>query len=174
VTVPAELDPPATVDGLSESVLGRGPCEVSTALCVTPPPVPVIVAVRVAAFAEVETAKLALVAPAGIVTDWGTVATVVFELDRVTTSPPDGAVWFEVTTPVELAPAFRVDGASESVDSVVGGGVVDIGFRVKSAVSVTPPPLTEMVTTVCVETATVEMMKPPAAANCGTITEFGT
>jgi hypothetical protein len=79
-----------------------------------------------------------------------------------------------VTTPVEPVPAFRVDGLSESVDNVDGGGAVDIGLRVKPAVSVTPPPLTEMVTTVCVETATVEMMKPPAAANCGTITELGT
>jgi hypothetical protein len=53
-----------------------------------------------------------------------------------------------VTTPVEVVPAFKVDGLSESVDNVVGGGVVDIGFRVRSAFSVTPPPLTEMVTTV--------------------------
>jgi hypothetical protein len=69
VTVPVDVVPPDTVDGLSERALGRGPCEVRTALCVAPPPVPVIVAVRVDAFAEVETAKLALEAPAGIVTD---------------------------------------------------------------------------------------------------------
>jgi len=69
VTVPAELDPPETVDGFSETALGRGPCEVRTADCVAPPAVPVIVVVRVAAFGEVETGKLALTAPAGIVTD---------------------------------------------------------------------------------------------------------
>jgi hypothetical protein len=92
VTVPVDVVPPATVDGISESVLGRGPCEVSTADCVTPPPEPVIVAVRVAALAEVETGKLALELPAGMVTDCGTVATVVSELDSVTTSPPEGAV----------------------------------------------------------------------------------
>jgi hypothetical protein len=174
VIVPVDVAPPATVDGLSETALGRGPCEVSTADCVTPPPEPVMVAVRVALLAEVETGKLALEPPAGMVTDCGTVATVASELDSVTTSPPDGAVWFDVTTPVEPVPAFMVDGLSESVDNVVGGGVVDIGFRVRLAVSVTPPPLTKMVTTVCVETATVEMMKPPAAANCGTVTELGT
>ena len=135
---------------------------------------PVIVAVRVAAFAEVATAKLALNPPAGIVTDWGTVATVVSELDNVTTSPPEGAVWFDVTTPVEPAPAFRVDGLSESVDNVVGGGVLENGSTVSVAVSVTPPPLTEMVTIVRVEGGVVEMMNPPAAANCGTVTELGT
>jgi len=69
VIVPVDVAPPATVDGLSETALGRGPCEVSTADCVTPPPEPVMVAVRVAALAEVETGKLALKPPAVMVTD---------------------------------------------------------------------------------------------------------
>jgi hypothetical protein len=98
----------------------------------------------------------------------------VFELDSVTTSPPDGAVWFEVTTPVEPAPAFRVDGLSESVERAADGGVLGNGSTVSVAVSVTPPPLTEIVTIVLVEGGVVEMMNPPAAANCGTVTEVGT
>jgi hypothetical protein len=92
VTVPVDVVPPATVDGFSESAAGRGPCEVRTADCVTPPPEPLIVAERFVALAEVETGKFALNPPAGMVTDWGTVATPVLELDSVTTSPPDGAV----------------------------------------------------------------------------------
>src|SRR5262245_18293518 len=147
---------------------------VSTADCVAPPAEPVIVAVRVVVPVEVDTVKLALDAPAGIVTDAGTVATVVAELDRLTTSPPVGAVWFDVTTPVDVAPPVTVDGLTDSVESAAAGGVLGNGSTVSVALSVTPPPVTEIVTSVLVAGAVVEMMNPPAAANCGTMTEFGT
>ena len=133
-----------------------------------------IVAVRVVFPGEVDTAKLALDAPAAIVTDAGTVATVVSELEMLTMSPPAGADWVEVTTPVELAPPVSVEGLSDRVASAAGGGVLGKGSTVSVALSVTPPPLTEMVTTVLVDGAVVEMMNPPAAANCGTVTEPGT
>ncbi len=55
-----------------------------------------------------------------------------------------------------------------------GGGGAATGSSVSCAVSVRPPPETEMSTTVRVVTATVEMLNPPAAANCGTITMDGT
>src|SRR5207248_1746223 len=96
------------------------------------------------------------------------------ELKCGTTGTPVGAVCVEVTTPVELAPPVSVDGLRERVASAAGGGVLGKGSTVSVAVSVTPPPLTEMVTTVLVEGGVVEMMKPPAAANCGTVTEVGT
>ena len=53
---------------------------------------------------------------------------------------------------------------------VDGGGGVPTGSSVKVAVNVTPPPDTEMSTSVRVDTAWLEMWKPPAAANRGTMT----
>ena len=43
----------------------------------------------------------------------------------------------------------------------VGGGAGADGFTVRFAVLVTPPPETEIVTTVCVLTELVKMLKPP-------------
>ena len=44
--------------------------------------------------------NVAVVAPAGTVTDAGTLAADAFELERVTTVPPAGATAFRVTVPV--------------------------------------------------------------------------
>jgi hypothetical protein len=165
VTVPVEPAPPVTVVGFRVSVLGIGPFTVMGAVSVVPPPVAVIVDVRVVVEAVVETVNDAAVPPAGTVTDAGTLAAAVFELDSETTSPPEGAPVLSVTTPVELLPLATVEGLSDNVDSVAGGGVLGTGSSVRVAFSVTPPPLTEIVTSVRVLTARVSMMKPPAAAN---------
>jgi hypothetical protein len=68
----------------------------------------------------VETVKVALVLPAGIVTLAGTVATVVALLARATTIPPEGAEPVSVTVPVEDMPPSTELGFSLSEVSATG------------------------------------------------------
>ena len=56
----------------------------------------------------------------------------------------------------------------------VGGGAAASGFTVKFAVLVTPPPETEIVTTVWALTAVVKILKPPEVVPAGIVTPFGT
>ena len=56
----------------------------------------------------------------------------------------------------------------------VGGGVGAVGFTVRLALLVTPPPETEIVTTVWVLTALVKMLKPPAVVPAGITITLGT
>jgi len=56
----------------------------------------------------------------------------------------------------------------------VGGGAAGAGLTVRLAVLVTPPPDTEIVTTVCVLTALVKMLKPPVVEPAGIVTPPGT
>jgi hypothetical protein len=121
VTVPWELVPPVTLDGLTATADNAAGCEtgliVSAALRVTPPYAPPIVAVVAAEVAAVETVNVWLVAPAAIVMLAGSVAPVLL-LVRVTTAPPDGAALVSVTVPVEVFPPTTVVGLSDSAESV--------------------------------------------------------
>jgi hypothetical protein len=56
----------------------------------------------------------------------------------------------------------------------VAGGGADVGFTVKLAVLVTPPPETEIVTTVWTLTELVKMLKPPVVDPAGIVTPLGT
>lgn len=56
----------------------------------------------------------------------------------------------------------------------VGGGVDAEGLTVRFAVFVTPAPDTEIVTTVCVLTELVKMLKPPVVEPAEICTPFGT
>jgi hypothetical protein len=56
----------------------------------------------------------------------------------------------------------------------VGVGAGAVGFTVRLAVLVTPPPETEIVTIVCVLTALVLMLKPPVVEPEGINTKLGT
>lgn len=56
----------------------------------------------------------------------------------------------------------------------VGVGVGALGFTVKLALLVTPPPETEIVTIVCVLTELVKMLKPPVVEPAGIVTPLGT
>lgn len=140
------------------SVVGGAAFTVSTALRLAPPAVAVIVAFPEPA---VDTVKDALVAPAGTVTEPGTLA-IPLELASDTASPPDGAAPESVTVPVELVPDVTADGLSMSA---VALGPVATGSRVNVADNVAPPPDTEIVTAVRVVTGEVTMLNPPAAAN---------
>jgi len=69
--------------------------------------------------------------------------------------------------------AFDTGDKSAGVPGVGGGGAA-VGLIVKLAVLVTPPPETEIVTTVCTLTEVVEMLKPPVVEPAGIVTPFGT
>lgn len=62
----------------------------------------------------VVTAKLALVAPAAIVTEAGTLPATALLLDKLITAPPIGAGPFIVTVPVDEFPPPTSDGAKLS------------------------------------------------------------
>lgn len=72
--------------------------------------------------ADVGTANVALVDPAGTVTLAGTLATAVLLLDSDTTAPPLGAPEVSVTVPVEPVPPVTLDGFTETADSEAGAG----------------------------------------------------
>jgi hypothetical protein len=68
-----------------------------------------------------------------------------------------------------------LDAGDKSVGAtgVTGVGGVS-GLTVKLAVLVTPPPETDIVTTVWVLTEVVKMLKPPVVEPAGIVTELGT
>ena len=80
-----------------------------------------------------DTENVADVAPCAIVTEAGTVAAAVFELERATTAPPDPAADVSVTVPVADCPPTTVAGLTE-MPLRLGGG----GFTVRPNVSLTP------------------------------------
>ena len=87
-----------------------------------------------AATACVLTVKLALLAPAGMVTVAGTLAAPLL-LESATCAPPDGAAALSVTVPVDdCAPPLTLVGFSVNEETVTGGGVT-----VSEAVRVVPP-----------------------------------
>ena len=118
--------------------------------------------VDVAGPAVVVTAKVALEAPAGTVTLAGTMTRSGSPLERLTVVPPDGATTLNLTVPVAEPPAVTLDGVTVTPASTGGGGGgAPCGFTVNVAVSVTPPPATEIVTGVDTETDEVKMSNPP-------------
>jgi hypothetical protein len=72
-------------------------------------------------------------------------------------------------------PTFASFAGDKSAGAPGVGGVVGAsGLTVRLAVFVTPPPETEIVTTVCVLTELVKMLKPPAVEPAGITTPLGT
>ena len=87
-----------------------------------------------AATACVLTVKLALLAPAGMVTLAGGLAALLL-LESATCAPPDGAAALSVTVPVDdCAPPVTLVGFSVSEETVMGGGLT-----LSEAVRVVPP-----------------------------------
>ena len=96
----------------------------------------------------VEIAKVAEVLPAGTVTAAGTVARDFFALDRLTSTPPEGAAAVSFTVPTDEPPAVTADGLSASDESLGaagggggggGGGGWGAGLAVSAAVLLAPP-----------------------------------
>ena len=118
------------------------------------------------------TVKVVLVAPAGTVTVDGTVAAPGWLLVSDTTVPPDGAALGSVTVPVAGLPPATLVGLTLKDESVAGGGGVPAGFTVRLAERVTPPPVTEIVTTVGTETTAVMIWIAPLVLKAGIRTLF--
>jgi hypothetical protein len=104
VSVPVEEAPPPTVVGLNVTVVSAaGVAEIATVFD-TPASVAVSVEDAFAATPSVVTVKVTLVAFVATVTDTGTVAQVVSELDSATAKPDEAAFPFKVSVPVTLLP----------------------------------------------------------------------
>jgi len=172
VTVPVEEVPPTTLVGLTVTALSgeeAGELMVIGANRIVSPSLAVSWAV-VAATLNVVTVKLALVAPAGTVTLAGTLAESGRLLERVTTLPPDGAAFGSVTVPVAGLPPLTLAGLTVNEERAGGGGGVPAGFTDKAADWVTPPPVTEIVTTVGTVTNLCRMEKLPLVLPARTMT----
>jgi len=139
------------------------------ALRLVPWYVPVTVQLVVIRTMLVVTVKVALVAPAGIVTLAGGVHAALLS-ESATTAPPAGAGPFSVTVPVEFP-------SSGPPMTLVGFRVSEVraaGSTVSVSVRVAPPKVAEMVDVVDVATALVPMLKFALVAPAGTVTLAGT
>lgn len=137
-------------------------------LRLAPPPVAVIVAGVDAVTLLVAIANVALDAPCATVTLAGTVAAAVL-LESDTDMPPAGAAALSVTVPCDAVPPVTVDGLTDTADTV-GVVVAASASTVRAADCVTPPPVTEIVTTVCVATCDVKTLNAAAVAPAGMVT----
>jgi len=104
VTVPVDAVPPVTDPGLKARPVSFGAVTVRVATWLVVAKEAVMFDVESVATATVVTVKVAVDAPAGTVTEPGTVATAVFDETRFTEYPPVGALPVRVTVPVEVKP----------------------------------------------------------------------
>ena len=79
---------------------------------------------------DVATWKVALVAPAAMVTLAGVLAAAALA-DSITTAPPDGAAVVSVAVPVELLPPTTLDGFIATVDSD-GAAAIACGVNLRT------------------------------------------
>lgn len=173
VMVPCDGLPPVTLAGLTVRAASVG----DGVAAVIPSPVDRIVfpfcaesRTVVPATGNVVTVKVALVVPAGTVTLAGTLAAAGRLLDSATIVPPAGAALGTVTVPVAGFPPGTLVGLTVNADSVGAGGGVPSGFTVRSAASVTPPPVTEIVTTVVWDTDLGRIWMAPLVLPAGIVT----
>ena len=163
VTVPCDAVPPVTLAGLTasddnEAVGGGVDGDINiTALRLTPPNPPPMVADVTAVTDTVLTVNVALVAPAATITLPGTVAALVLLLVSMTTAPPAGAEPVSVTVPCEAAPPVTLTGLTASDDNESAGGAP--GFTIRGASCCTPPAVAKTVSAVCVVTKAVGTWK---------------
>ena len=112
------------------------------------------------------TTKVALLAPAGIVTLGGTVATLVSEDPSAMTTPAAWAFPISETVPVDGIPPTRLNGLREGTWRMAGS-------TVNEAVTVTPPLAAEIVTGVGFWTPAVGTANVANVAFAGTVTLAG-
>ncbi len=128
VTVPVEVNPPKPEPG-EAVMLERCPGRiVRFASLVEPRPVEVMPATVAEFTAVVVTVKVAVVAPAGITMDAGSVALVEFDAS-VSVEPPVGAGLVMVTVPVELTPPATTVG-DRVIELCCGGFTVRVWLLV--------------------------------------------
>lgn len=120
-----------------------------------------------AATPSVVTVNVADEAPAGTVTEAGTVAAAMFELERKTGTPPAGAAAEIVTAPVTSLPPTMVVGAS--VRPVGRGAVV-----VSDAFAKEAPRAAEMMFAISLPTSAVVAVNVAVDAASGRVTDVGT
>jgi len=117
VTVPVDELPPVTLVGLNVSPVGAGAFTVSVPVAEVLLAEAVVVAVTLAATAVVPIVNVAVVLPAGTVTETGT-ETGPLVLLRLTARPPAGAAPLRVTVPVDGVPPVTLDGLNVTLDGV--------------------------------------------------------
>ena len=133
VTVPVEGFPPTTVTGASVRPVGTGAVAVMELATEDAPRVAVMTAPLSITTGSVEAVNVIEDEEDGTVTDAGTVATVVSEDERETSSPPAGAGPLRVTVPVVGCPPATVAGL-RATDRTTGEAV-----RASGALFVAPP-----------------------------------
>jgi hypothetical protein len=167
VTVPVDAVPETTEVGLKVTVAmsaGLTVIDAVTAVCCFTAETVTGVA---AATPSVVTVNVADVEPAATVTEGGTVAVDVLELERKTGTPPVGAAAEMVTVPVRLLPPTTVAGASERM---VGSGAVAVSEALVEDV----PRVAVTVVPTSLPTATVVAVNVAVEVVAGTVTDAGT
>src|SRR5829696_7355255 len=131
----------------------------------SPPTVPMITADCALVTCLVETVKVALVDPAGMVTLGGTVAAAVLSLIRSTVKPPEGAAELRVTVPVAASgptTSVGLTASEESVAEVAGGGEEETVQPDRRAVAaVADPSLTSTVQSAGAAKPLLSILKRP-------------
>ena len=167
VTVPVELVPPRTLVGERVTDVRAAGVTVRVAVWVTPEKTPEIVTGVEDPTPSVVTVNVFVEVPAATVTDAGTVAALVTEEERVTTTPPAGAGPVSVTVPVELLPPTTLAGATLTADRAAG-------VTVRPAVWVAPTATPVIVTDVEDATAREVTVNVAVVAPEATVTLAGT
>jgi hypothetical protein len=154
VMVAVELVPPGTLLGLTVTDARAAVLTVSVANLLTVPWVASMVIDVSAATGWVCTVTVALLAPPGMVTLAGRLATAGLLLVSVTTAPAGGAAPFRVTLATELLPPYNIFGLSVSVARAAG-------LTVSVALFVVLPSVAEITTAVVALTPCVLMVTVP-------------
>ena len=166
VTVPVVELPPAKLAGLRTKPTKAGGFTVTVAVCET---VLKVAVTSADAWEETGTAvavNVALLCPAGTVTELGTVRAV-FPLDKATTNPPVAVGALSVTVPVVGLPPSKEDG--EKVKDTREGGLT-----VRAALFDTPPAVAAIVATTWALTGAVVVVKVAVVWPAVTVTLAGT
>jgi hypothetical protein len=168
VTVPVEGAGCFTVAGLSVRLDSIGGFTVRVAPWVPPPAsVAEILEVAMAPTGILVTMNVVELLPDGTVTDFtDRVATAVFPLATLTTTPPVGAVLFSLTVAVEVAPPIRLAGASVT-EEIAGGLIVKVPLADPFSVAV-------IVSSVTTGTVLVSAVNVAVVAPAATFTLAGT
>lgn len=115
-TVPVDVSPPTTADGLNDRVVIVGVRTSSEAVAFTFPDVAVMMTLVLVVTGMVLMTKSAASEPGVTMTNGGTITDGSL-LSKVTTSPPAGALVAKVTVPVELCPPETESGLTDRSDA---------------------------------------------------------